>query len=109
TNHAGHTALVIGGPAVESERLARLGSAIRTGNGASFIEATVMLTARPGDQNPYARLASQAAGQLGIGEITLLVIRPDGHVGLRADRNHAEALAVYDALLRSGRHPDLSP
>ncbi len=26
--------------------------------------------------------------QLRIGEITLLVVRPDGHVGLRADRDH---------------------
>ena len=31
------------------------------------------------------------------------LIRPDGHVGLRADRNHVEGLAAYDALLRSGR------
>ena len=62
-----------------------------------------MLTTRPGDQTPCARLGSEAAGQLGIGEITLLVIRPDGHVGLRADRNHVEGLAAYDALLRSGR------
>jgi hypothetical protein len=29
-----------------------------------------------------------------------LVIRPDGHVGLRADRNHHDALAAYQALLR---------
>jgi len=26
--------------------------------------------------------------QLRIGEITLLFVRPDGHVGLRADRDH---------------------
>ena len=62
-----------------------------------------MLATRPGDGAPGARLASEAAGQLGIGEITLLVIRPDGHVGLRADRDHVEALAAYDTLLRSGR------
>jgi hypothetical protein len=40
---------------------------------------------------------------LGIGETTLLVIRPDGHVGLRADNNHIEALAAYHAQLVSGR------
>jgi hypothetical protein len=39
---------------------------------------------------------------LGIDGITLLVIRPDGHVGLRADRNHIEALMAYHALLVSG-------
>jgi len=102
TSRAGHTALVIGGPAADGDRLARLDGAIRARNGANFIEATVLLTTRPGDATPGARLASEAAGQLGIGEITLLVIRPDGHVGLRADRDHVEALATYDALLRSG-------
>ena len=53
-----------------------------------------MHTTRSGDQNPGARLAPAAADQLGIGEITLLVIRPDGHVGLRADRDHIEALPL---------------
>ena len=69
---------------------------------ASIIEATVVLTAGPTISNPCARLAPAAADQLGIGEITLLVIRPDGHVGLRADRDHVEALAAYHALLASG-------
>ena len=32
-----------------------------------------------------------------------VLIRPDGHVGLRADRNHIEALTAYHALLVSGR------
>ena len=62
-----------------------------------------MLSARSDDQNPYARLMPAAADQLGIGETTLLVIRPDGHVGLRADYNHIEALAAYHAQLVSGR------
>jgi hypothetical protein len=61
-----------------------------------------VLTARSDDQDSYARLAPAAADQLGIDVITLLVIRPDGHVGLRADRNHIEALMAYRALLVSG-------
>jgi hypothetical protein len=40
---------------------------------------------------------------LGIGEITLLVIRPDGHIGLRSDRNHVEDLTAYHRLLVSGQ------
>ena len=44
-----------------------------------------------------------AAEQLGIGEITLLVIRPDGHIGLRSDRNHVEDLTAYQQLLVSGQ------
>jgi hypothetical protein len=32
--------------------------------------------------------------------VTLFVIRPDGHVGLRADRDHVSALNRYQSLLR---------
>jgi len=34
--------------------------------------------------------------------MTLLVIRPDGYVGLRADHDHLKALAAYQALLLAG-------
>ena len=40
---------------------------------------------------------------LGIDGITLLVVRPDGYVGLRADRDHLEALSDYGQRLGSGR------
>jgi hypothetical protein len=102
TIRAAHTALLIGGLSVQGERLGQLDSSIRARSGASVIEATVVLSTRSGDQAPCARLAPVAAEQLGVGEITLLVIRPDGHVGLRADSDHIEALAAYHALLVSG-------
>jgi hypothetical protein len=88
---------------VPGESLARLDSSTQDRSGTFPIEATIVLTARSDDQNSYARLTPAAADQLGIGGITLLVIRPDGHVGLRADRNHIEALMAYHALLVSGR------
>jgi hypothetical protein len=103
TNREGHTALLIGGLSVLGESLTRLDSATRARSGTFLIKATIVLTARSDDQNSDARLTPAAADQLGIGGITLLVIRPDGHVGLRADRNHIEALMAYHALLVSGR------
>jgi 2-polyprenyl-6-methoxyphenol hydroxylase-like FAD-dependent oxidoreductase len=103
TRRGGHTALLIGRLSAEGERLARLVRAIPARSGISIIEATVVLATRPGDQDPCARLAPAAADQLGIGEITLLLVRPDGHVGFRADRDHIEALTAYHALLVSGR------
>jgi 2-polyprenyl-6-methoxyphenol hydroxylase-like FAD-dependent oxidoreductase len=101
TNRAGHSALVIGGFAVPVGAIARLDSSLRARGGASVIEATVVLTARPDDGHLCARIASAAADLLGLDGITLLVIRPDGHVGLRADRDHLEALAAYEARLMS--------
>ena len=103
TNRECHTALLIGGLSVPGESLAQLESAIQARSGTFLIEATIVLMARSDDQNSYARLAPAAADQLGIGGTTLLVIRPDGHVGLRADRNHTEALTAYHTLLVSGR------
>jgi 2-polyprenyl-6-methoxyphenol hydroxylase-like FAD-dependent oxidoreductase len=103
TTRAGHTALLIGGLSTHSDALARLNGSLRARSGASLIEASVVLTARSDDQNPYARLAPAAVDQLGIDQVTLLVIRPDGHVGLRADLHHLEAVAAYQARLASGR------
>jgi hypothetical protein len=93
----------IGGLWVPGESLARLDSSTRDRSGTFLIEATIVLTARSDNQNSYARLAPAAADQLGVGGITLFVIRPDGHAGLRADCNHIEALLAYHALLVSGR------
>ncbi len=101
TNRAGHTALLIGGLSEPVEGLSRLDSSIRDQSDASVIEATFVLTTRSDGRNSYPLLTAAAADQLGISEITLLVIRPDGHVGLRADRDHVEALAAYHALLLS--------
>jgi len=102
TNRAGHTALVIGGLSAQVDRLAQLESSIRAQSGPPVIEATIMLTTRSDDERPCNHLTPAAAELLGISEITLLVIRPDGHVGLRADRDHLKALAAYHARLVSG-------
>ena len=103
TYRAGHTALLIAGLWVHSDTLRRLETSIRARSGVSVIEATFALLVRSDDQDSCGRLAPAAAQQLGIDEITLFVIRPDGHIGLRADRDHLDSLAAYDALLMSGR------
>jgi 2-polyprenyl-6-methoxyphenol hydroxylase-like FAD-dependent oxidoreductase len=103
THRAGHTALLIGGPSASGDALARLEGPVRTSGGGGVVEATVVLTARPDAPHPWARLAPAAADRLGVGGVTLLVVRPDGHVGLRADRDHLGALAAYHALLTTGR------
>ena len=103
-NRAGHTALLIGGSTIHTEALARVDDLIRAQSLASaIIEAIVVIAAGAGDQSPYARVTPTAAEQLGIGEITLLVIRPDGHIGLRSDRNHVDDLTAYQQLLVSGQ------
>ena len=103
-HRAGHTAILLGGASPRDDDLARLADAIRARSDRRFIEATVVITTRPGDPHASASLAPEGAAQLGVAAATLLVVRPDGHVGLRADRNHVAALAAYQSLLASGRH-----
>ena len=59
------------------------------------------MTAAPGSA-VVGRIAVDDAAQLGVHAVTLLVVRPDGYVGLRADHDHLTALARYDALVRTG-------
>jgi 2-polyprenyl-6-methoxyphenol hydroxylase-like FAD-dependent oxidoreductase len=101
---AGHTALLIGGSLVQTQALAPVDELIRAQSRASaIIEEIAVITASSDDRSQYARITPTAAEALGIAELTLLVVRPDGHIGLRSDRNHVEDLAAYQRLLASGR------
>jgi 2-polyprenyl-6-methoxyphenol hydroxylase-like FAD-dependent oxidoreductase len=101
-NRAGHTALLIGGSWVTAEALARVDGLMRAQIRASdIIEEILVIAGGSGDPGPYAWITPTAGQQLGIGEFTLLVIRPDGHVGLRSDGNTVDDLTAYQRLLMS--------
>jgi 2-polyprenyl-6-methoxyphenol hydroxylase-like FAD-dependent oxidoreductase len=103
-NRPGHTALLIGGSSVHAEALARVETLLRAQMRTSvLIEEMTVISVGSGGHGQYARIAPTAAEQLGIAEPTLLVIRPDGHVGLRSDSNLVDDLAAYQSLLVSGR------
>jgi hypothetical protein len=112
THRAGHTALLIGAPGAPSDQLAQLETALRNQSVSTVVGSTIALIAEnalsPGERagvrgaSELAHITPAAAEQFGIREITLLVIRPDGHIGLRADRNHVASLAAYNGLLASG-------
>jgi len=101
-HRTGHVALLLGGVSTSPDDLARLGRLIRAGLDPSIVDTSVVLTARSDDTEAVARLSPADADRLGVADMTLLVIRPDGHVGLRADRDHVEALAAYQSLVRAG-------
>jgi hypothetical protein len=82
--------------------LARLSDRIRERADAALIDEPIVLTTRSESGRPWARVAPAAAAQLGIDRLALVVVRPDGHVGLRADRDHLDSLAAYQRLLASG-------
>lgn len=99
THRAGHTALLVGGAACGEGDLAPVAERVRAGSDRAIIADTVVLSVRADDRQIAASLARDAAAQLGIDAVTLLVVRPDGHIGLRADRDHGDAVAAYQALL----------
>jgi 2-polyprenyl-6-methoxyphenol hydroxylase-like FAD-dependent oxidoreductase len=102
-HRAGHTALIVGGAGKSVEALRQLERELAAQPAMALIEATFVLSAEElaGDALPCACLTPAAADRLGVAEITLLVIRPDGHLGLRADREHVQALAAYHLRLQS--------
>ena len=84
---AGHTALVVGGESVAGEVLKRIAGEVRAAADAGIVEDVV----------------SVPACDLGGDRPTLLVVRPDGHVGLRADQEHAATAAAYTNRLTGPR------
>jgi 2-polyprenyl-6-methoxyphenol hydroxylase-like FAD-dependent oxidoreductase len=101
TNRTGHTALLIGGSSSHQEDLARLNISVRSAGHPSLLEATIVATTQVDDHEGWERLDLDAADRLGVTGVTLLAVRPDGYIGLRADRDHLEALATYQPLLGS--------
>jgi 2-polyprenyl-6-methoxyphenol hydroxylase-like FAD-dependent oxidoreductase len=93
----GHTAILIGGASLPEGELAAVHGAVGARPANAVIEASFALSA--GGGGGPARLDPAAAAALGVDGLTLIVVRPDGHVGLRADTDHAVALDAYERLL----------
>lgn len=98
----GHTALIIGGASEPVDRLVQLERALGSERNPSIVDAVALLTVTSASHGEHRSITPAAASQLGIDGITLLVIRPDGHVGLRCDHDHREALTSYQAMLVAG-------
>jgi FAD binding domain len=95
-HRAGSTLILVGGPTANQSALLALHAALQEHvKHSTLFEAAVALTAG-------ANLDPTAASQLGMEGTTLLAIRPDGYVGLRADRDHLAALERYSAFLQTG-------
>ena len=87
THRLGHTLLLLAGTEADPAALATLQAQLEADTAAStLVEALVAV-----------RLAGSCA--VGLGPLTLLAVRPDGFIGLRADADHRSALRRYAALM----------
>ena len=97
------TAILIGGVSTTPEQLEHTLHELKPLADGHIVETVVAIAANEGIPDVEAYLEPAMAEKLGVGDITLLVVRADGHVGLHAESSHAKALAAYKALLQSGR------
>lgn len=101
-NRVGHTAILVGGPSVSPDQLNAHDHALRSCGAGSIFEAGLVLSSNGPSAEGHWGIAPDAAARLGVGGVTLFVVRPDGYLGLRADDGHAAALAAYAAQLAAG-------
>ena len=102
-HRAGHTLMLLAGPNSNVAAFADLHAAMQKYAEASPIfEAAVAAATNHRDlPADTGRLEPAAAKLLGVDSITLLVVRPDNYIGLRADANHLAALDRYRALVHA--------
>jgi 2-polyprenyl-6-methoxyphenol hydroxylase-like FAD-dependent oxidoreductase len=99
-HRAGHTLMLLAGPTADVPTLLDLHAALqKLATDSPLFEAAVALGTHPDLLAQIGHLEPAAADLLGVEQITLLALRPDGYVGLRADRDHLNALERYRTLL----------
>jgi 2-polyprenyl-6-methoxyphenol hydroxylase-like FAD-dependent oxidoreductase len=100
---AGHTLLAIAGDARSTERLSELLADLdaRALEGGLF-DRVIALSADPAGREPLGLLEPSAADALGVDGLTVLAIRPDGHIGLRIDGADLAPLQSYVDRVRGG-------
>jgi 2-polyprenyl-6-methoxyphenol hydroxylase-like FAD-dependent oxidoreductase len=104
-HRTGHTLVLVGGPTAHGPALAALHAALEErATDSPLFEAAIALGTHPDLPVQIGRLESAGADLLGVQGTTLLVVRPDGYIGMRCDRDHLSALERYRTLVHAG-HP----
>ena len=98
-NRASHTAVLLGGPSVDRDELDRIGASVRSATHPSLVAEATVAMATLDDREPLDGSDRVAAHRIGNDEIALLVIRPDGYIGVGANRDHPDALTAYQSVL----------
>jgi 2-polyprenyl-6-methoxyphenol hydroxylase-like FAD-dependent oxidoreductase len=104
-HRAGHTLLLVGGPSAHGRALVDLHATLdKLATASPLFEAAIALGTHPDLPVQIERIEPAGADLLGVQGITLFVVRPDGYIGMRCDRDHLKALERYRTLVHA-RHP----
>ncbi|MDX2167171.1 MAG: FAD-dependent monooxygenase [Deltaproteobacteria bacterium] len=100
-HRAGHTVLLLGrDPAVLRAAWAALPARAAA---SPLFAAAFAFAATAGEADGIGQLAPAAAARLGVADLCLVAVRPDGYIGARADRDPLGALERYRGLVASAR------
>ena len=98
---AGHTLMLFAGPSADASTFADLHAALQKSiAGSPLFEAVVAFSTYTEFPAQIGYLEAAVADRLGLEQITLLALRPDGYIGLRSDQDHLNALERYRALIQ---------
>ncbi len=91
THRCGHTLLLLAGPETPSEAIAGLQAELEAERAAGAVPPALV--------EAVVAVRLEEAPSLGLGPLTLLAVRPDGFIGLRADADHRSAVRRYGGLV----------
>jgi 2-polyprenyl-6-methoxyphenol hydroxylase-like FAD-dependent oxidoreductase len=94
THRCGHTLLLLAGPETSPEALASLQAELEADRAAGLVPPALV--------EAVVAVRLEEAPSLGLGPLTLLAVRPDGFIGLRADADHRRAVRRYAGLVLGG-------
>jgi 2-polyprenyl-6-methoxyphenol hydroxylase-like FAD-dependent oxidoreductase len=98
----GHTVLVLGGPGTEAGAVAAVLDRLAAEADSAFVGAAYGFVVGDSENPRVGSMVAETAAQLGVEDLTVLVIRPDRFIGMRrdgADTAGAGYLATYLATL----------
>lgn len=97
THRCGHTLLLVAGPETPSEAIADLQAELEAERAAGAVPPELV--------EAVVTVRLEEALNLGLGPLTLLAVRPDGFIGLRADVDHRKAMRRYGELVLGHLNP----
>jgi hypothetical protein len=99
----GHTLMLIAGPASDARDFVNIHAALqKAATDSPLFEAAVGVGVSRDLPVEIGYMEPAAANLLGVEGSTLFVMRPEGYIGLRADRDHLRELKRYSALVLAG-------
>jgi 2-polyprenyl-6-methoxyphenol hydroxylase-like FAD-dependent oxidoreductase len=100
TRNAGHTIVLVNGVDADTRSVSDLlGALLDVVTGSPMLDAVITLGVGEPPTDHAGSIEPSGAELLGVQDITLFAVRPDGYVGLRADHGHLAALERYQALV----------